>query len=338
MSDPLRPDASRNLLEDREWFHRSAGWIVRGAFVLGLLRASGSLLAVLGLQKPDGLALLAAMLHSASEIVLFGLAGVAGAVLVRAIGAWASTSRDVERSRPADPELVVRALERFTRSSEVHASTEPEPQGRSAAAAELAEVRRLIREHEWDAAEDAVRTFRSDRPDDARGAEIADELVRSRQAALEHLEARLQAAREVNDPDQVLEVHGRIQPLVDLEKRKNLDGELARWFLIIVHRRLRGGRIQPDVVALADRIAESFGHTTEGASLRAALPTLRRSAGLCPRCAQPFTGAGDACPACLAAPAPNGPPTEAEPEEIDMLATRSGEADWFVDPSEESAA
>jgi hypothetical protein len=47
-----------------------------------------------------------------------------------------------------------------------------------------------------------------------------------------------------------------------------------------------------------------FCHTVEGASLRASLPTLRRSAGLCPRCAQPYTGLANACPQCLAAPGP----------------------------------
>jgi predicted amidophosphoribosyltransferase len=57
--------------------------------------------------------------------------------------------------------------------------------------------------------------------------------------------------------------------------------------------------IQVDVATLAGRVAEDFAHTTEGASLRASLPTLRRSAGLCPRCAQPYTGIADACRDCL---------------------------------------
>jgi hypothetical protein len=68
----------------------------------------------------------------------------------------------------------------------------------------------------------------------------------------------------------------------------------------LIHIRLRSGKIQPDVAILAGRVAEIFSHTVEGASLRASLPTLRRSAGQCPRCAQPYTGIADACPACLA--------------------------------------
>ena len=49
--------------------------------------------------------------------------------------------------------------------------------------------------------------------------------------------------------------------------------------------------------ALAARVVESFGDTPEGASLRAALPSLRRNAGLCPRCARPNPGARRSLPA-----------------------------------------
>jgi hypothetical protein len=86
------------------------------------------------------------------------------------------------------------------------------------------------------------------------------------------------------------------------------------------------------VAELATRVAERFPRTVVGASLRASLPTLRRSAGLCPRCSAPYKGIADACPKCLAAaataaaagtaaataapgPAPEAAPgVEAEPE------------------------
>jgi hypothetical protein len=91
----------------------------------------------------------------------------------------------------------------------------------------------------------------------------------------------------------------------------------------LIQRRLRTGTIRADVVVLAARVAESFGGTTEGASIRASLPTLRRSAGLCPKCAEPYAGVGDACPKCLAAssaPIPTGSvegefPDGSEPED-----------------------
>src|SRR5207248_1016661 len=89
-------------------------------------------------------------------------------------------------------------------------------------------------------------------------------------------------------------------PSLESEPRATLERDLARWFLNLIHRRLRTGKIQPDVVLLATQVAETFGATAEGASMRAALPMLRRSVGLCPRCAQPYTGAAEACPDCLA--------------------------------------
>ena len=69
--------------------------------------------------------------------------------------------------------------------------------------------------------------------------------------------------------------------------------------MALIQKRLRAGTIRIDVVELAAKVAERFDHTSEGASLRAALPTLRRSAGLCARCGKPYTGIADACPVCL---------------------------------------
>ncbi|MFO0950400.1 MAG: hypothetical protein U0835_04475 [Isosphaeraceae bacterium] len=56
----------------------------------------------------------------------------------------------------------------------------------------------------------------------------------------------------------------------------------------MIQKRLRTGTVRPDVAVLAGRVADSLDDTPEGASLRASLPTLRRAAGLCARCAQPY--------------------------------------------------
>ncbi len=133
--------------------------------------------------------------------------------------------------------------------------------------------------------------------------------------------ALLDAARQVNDPDRVIEVFSALKAMLEDDSRQALERELARWFLSLVHRRLRSGTIQPDVVTLAQKVSDNFGSTVEGASLRAALPTMRRSVGLCPRCAQPYVGAADACPRCLTAPStPNSHPQAAnldDPEDED---------------------
>ena len=115
--------------------------------------------------------------------------------------------------------------------------------------------------------------------------------------------------RQVSDPDRVLELHQTLIPLLDAETRVSLDADLSQWLLRLIHHRLRTGKIQTDLVVLAGRIADAFSHTVGGASLRASLPTLRRSAGLCSRCGQPYNGLASACPSCLAQVQPPAGPT-----------------------------
>ena len=122
----------------------------------------------------------------------------------------------------------------------------------------------------------------------------------AREASRSHHLAELEAARQVSDPDRVLELYQTLIPLLDTEMRATLEADLSPWFLRLIHNRLRTGKIQSELAVLAGRIAEAFSHTVEGASLRASLPTLRRSAGLCSRCGQPYNGIATACPACLA--------------------------------------
>jgi hypothetical protein len=104
---------------------------------------------------------------------------------------------------------------------------------------------------------------------------------------------------------------------LDDERRGGLDRDLSKWFLGLIHRRLRTGKVQADVVQLAARFAETFATTVEGASVRASLPTLRRTVGLCPRCAQPYIGVADACPNCLkgGTQAVSMLPSSAEPDQ-----------------------
>ena len=137
--------------------------------------------------------------------------------------------------------------------------------------------------------------FRGDR----RLAALWEDLAAARQAAIQEGLAQLEAARNVNDPDRVLELYQVLAPSLASDARGPLASELASWFLSLIHRRLRTGKIQADVVRLAARFAETFATTVEGASVHAALPTLRRSVGLCPRCAQPYIGIAEACPRCL---------------------------------------
>ncbi|MEO6808646.1 MAG: hypothetical protein ABI353_05990 [Isosphaeraceae bacterium] len=167
-------------------------------------------------------------------------------------------------------------------------------------AAALARARQAVRAGDWLEAESLVLDFARDFPDAPQGAALLDQIARGRQAAIEDLRARIDAAKQVNDPGRVLELHDELADYLDGEALRDLDPALVSWLMGLVRLGMSELPLRPDLVALATRIAERFGGTPEGASLRKALPVLRRSVGLCPRCAQPYTGIDDACPECLA--------------------------------------
>ncbi len=167
--------------------------------------------------------------------------------------------------------------------------------------AAVAEVRRVMRAGELAHAAVLLGDLRVDFPDAAEGPALAEELANLSLAAVDDRRARLDAARRASDPDACITLRDELSPLLDPSARETLDADLLKWLMALLMKRLRAGTVGPDVAALATRLAGSFSHRPEGASLRASLPTLRRSAGLCPRCAQPYIGVEDACPDCLVA-------------------------------------
>ncbi len=177
----------------------------------------------------------------------------------------------------------------------------------------VAEFRLALRERRWDEADSIARDLLRDHPDDPAILGLADEGDRARQGAAAELRDRIEAARLANDPDAVILLHGELSEAGPPGSLKELDAGLVKWLMVLIHRRLRGGTIRPDLTELVARVAERFGATAEGASLRASLPTLRRSAGLCPRCGEPYAGLADACPKCLGAAFEEPPAIELPP-------------------------
>ncbi len=145
-------------------------------------------------------------------------------------------------------------------------------------------------------------------------------LAEGKGAATERLNGELKAAQEVNDPARVVELRDALVPLLTIKAIRDLDAGVVKWLMAAIMRRLRTGTVRADVAELAATVADRFGQTVEGASLRASLPTLRRSAGLCPRCARPYRGIAEACPICLkAAPPIASDLADAEEEEINGI-------------------
>ena len=193
--------------------------------------------------------------------------------------------------------------------------------------ADLARLGTAIAEKQWEVA-DALLDEHRDDPEVAR---LGDRLASAKVASGDGLLGELKAAQEVSDPGRVLEIREQLAPLIASDRLKELDSQLAKWFMGLVMRRLRTGSVQTDVAELVARVADRFGQTTEGASLRASLPTLRRSAGLCARCARPYRGISDACPVCLAPPSPD-PEGEAPVEDEEVEEFPASEERLFVDP------
>jgi hypothetical protein len=227
--------------------------------------------------------------------------------LLRVLAEWFSLHRNLlEAERQSMLRLLADRIDRLSaRLGQAGSQSTPLPPGVEASSAawlsehSLAEIRQSMRAGKWDAVAAIMDGYSPTELADPRLLSLRAEIQSARETARSEQLAQLKAARQVSDPDRVLELHQSLIPLLDAETRGSLDSDLSQWFLRLIHNRLRTGKIQADLVVLAGRIAETFSHTMEGASLRASLPTLRRSAGLCSRCGQPYSGIANACPACL---------------------------------------
>jgi hypothetical protein len=282
-------------------------WAGRGLAVIGALAGLLQVIQALAAAPAPGLSVWAgALLRAGLLLVVCSLAGWAVFVFSRLtaasiLGYLEQFSRGSEVLATQAARTVV-LLERIAQAlgqrSESGGAFDRE---RDERARLLAAVREAIRTAEWDTAETLLRSFEAEYPGDPRLHVVREELATGRQSAVQDGLAQLEAARSVSDPDRVLELYQTLAPLLAADAR-GLASELAAWFLNLIQRRLRTGKIQPDLVRLAGRFADAFASTGEGASVRAALPTLRRSVGLCPRCAEAYTGVAEACPKCLGRP------------------------------------
>jgi hypothetical protein len=232
-----------------------------------------------------------------------GLGGWVAGRLLRALAEMIDVVVDQAEAAARTADLIewhmVPALERVAVALERRAN-EPAADGRALASAG---VRQAIADSRWEQAERLLNAFMRDFPTANDQHALAAELAETRQATIDDLRARLDAAQAVNDPDQVIARRDELTQHLRGDVLKELDRKVITWLMALIQKRMRTGTVRSDVAMLAEKVADSFGDTKEGASLRAALPTLRRSSGLCPRCAQPYTGIAEACPSCMSAAA-----------------------------------
>jgi hypothetical protein len=192
---------------------------------------------------------------------------------------------------------VAPALERIAAALEARSrdnlAGEADPAG-----AVIAALRTAIATERWAEVIVLERRLRDEWASHGEAARSVGKATDARRAAVESLSRRIEAARAAIDPTGVMDLYEQLAPLVAGDADHSLSRDLVRWLIGLVQRRLRGGTVRPDVVALATRIAAAFENLPEGASLKASLPTLRRSAGLCPQCGEPYTGLAGVCSRC----------------------------------------
>jgi len=309
-ADQIVFENARAACRSLEQLGYRAGWALAA---LGLLAGSISMLER-AVQDGSRAGWATVLLRAGLWTAGCGLGGWALAVLSRAAAAVSIAALDRANQNTeklsSQAAQTVALLERITRVVEERRAVGAENPRDIEKAAVRVEIERATRSAAWEEAEALLNRFEADHPDDPTHPALRAALSAARQRAVEERLAELEAARDVNDPGRVLEVYENVAPLLEAEARAKLHGGLAPWFLGLIHRRLRHGKIQPDVVKLAERFSVAFSTTVEGASVRASLSTLRRSVGLCPRCARPYVGLAEACPRCLGG-GPNEPEASA---------------------------
>lgn len=144
---------------------------------------------------------------------------------------------------------------------------------------------------------------------------------------LDELLRNLDQARSNEDAELVMAIRELAAPRLSPTEIAQLDEDLFTWFMHWLQNRLRKVGVDLELVELATRVADSFSAHAQAAGLRSALPTLRRSAGLCAKCGRPFTGVADVCPFCRAGlkiADPEAPAAVNEP--LPQAADRSAES------------
>lgn len=205
-------------------------------------------------------------------------------------------ARAIDRLSELIEERMLPLLERIA-STTASATVSTEGVGEKRVEAIIA-ARESIARGDWARARVLVENLEVENPEIA--VRLTAELAEARRTSADRLRSRIDSAREADDAEQAVALRDELQAVLEDAPDRELDRSLAHWIMSRIQNRLLHPPIGVEVPRWAALAAERFADTKDGASLRKALPILRRSAGLCPRCAEPFPGEEDACPACLA--------------------------------------
>jgi hypothetical protein len=244
----------------------------------------------------------------------FAMAGWAAGQLLQAaaglIGAVAEGAEAAVRMGQIVESRLVPGVERAVAAIEaLNAGSGADP-----LAPEVDAVRRAISEGRWTRAERLLDAFARDHPQARQIAALTAALSAARGAEADALRAKLDAALADDDAGTAITCRDALTRHLGGPELADLDRRVVRWISRWVRLRARG-EVSADVASVAALAADRFGDTDEGRALLAAVPTLRRKAGLCPKCARPYRGPGETCPDC-AADQPTRPARGARPRGV----------------------
>lgn len=159
-------------------------------------------------------------------------------------------------------------------------------------------VREAVRREWWDQARRLAASFAEQFPAAPEAKDLAAQVEAAFTRKVQSLREQLDTAERASDSEVMLNTRDRLSGYLNGTELYQVDRRVAHWMAAHLREALAEGRAR-EVIHLAERVVDAFGDTTnEGAQVRAALPTLRRSAGLCPDCGQPYDVSLVRCPAC----------------------------------------
>jgi hypothetical protein len=196
-------------------------------------------------------------------------------------------------------QLLERTNEALGSVSQARADT-----GSSSAAARqqaIDTVRDCIRREAWGEARRLASAFGEQFRGTLEAKDLAGQVEAAFTRRVQALRDQLNEAEQRADAEQLMNTRDRLSGYLDGTELYQVDRRVAHWMAGYLREALSGGRAR-DVVHLAERVVAAFADSTpEGAQMRASLPTVRRSAGLCPECGQPYDVSLVRCAACESA-------------------------------------
>jgi hypothetical protein len=161
-------------------------------------------------------------------------------------------------------------------------------------------MRDAMRRDSWDQARKVASEFAERFPEAPDAKDLTAQVEAALARKVKSLRDQLDQMERAGDCEGLLNVRDRLSAYLDGTELYQVDRRVAHWTAKHLRDALVAGRAK-EVIQLAERVVDAVGDTTqEGAQVRASLPTLRRSAGLCPECGQPSDTSLARCAACEA--------------------------------------